>query len=175
MTEKIIHIKIHPAAKKWLESTQKKAKGCVTITDRETRTVFEACLGRKNYRGKSRVSEGYETKYTTMKIRVPDWVFYNVGFEMTPFWQCTFSAYAYNRMMNEICTTVEAAAATGHGDRLNTIEAMLQLYGLEETLKTETVRKHYQRHHRKREKALAELYGNWNRKTAKKSEKWQKR
>lgn len=157
MIEKRVYIKVHPAAARYLLLTQRRRGDCIELTDKTVREVFESCLGRKNSKGESHVARGYDTKYVQIAVRVPDRVFYGLGFEMAKYWQGVFSAFVYNRLMDEICITVMANALAGKANRLWTIEEFLIRYGITYELKTETVRKHYLRHWRRKEEAAREI------------------
>lgn len=157
MTEKRVYIKVHPAAARYLMLTQTRKGDGIKLTDRTVRDVFESCLGRTNFKGESHVARGYDRKYVRISVIVPDRVFYSLGYEMARYWQGVFSAFVYGRLMDEICMTVMANALAGRANRLWTIEEYLISAGITDELKTETVRKHYLRHWRKREQAAREI------------------
>ena len=157
MIEKRISVKVHPAAARWLMLTQKVNGDAVEITDKTVKAVFESCLGRKNFTGRAHISKLYEKRFRKLTIKVSDRAFYRLGFMMTPYWQCVFSAYVYNRLMEEICLTMMCNALSGRANRTWTAEELLIEYGITDELNAETVRKHYLRHWRGKEDAVRSM------------------
>ena len=148
MTDKIIHVKVHPAVKKYLESHNTVTKDGIILKDKLTKEEILCYVSIKGKKIPSKISKKLES-FPQTTILVNDWNFFQFGYEIEPYWQYRLSKRLYMRMMEEIATRIEIYTAKS----MTKMQAVEDYYNENnityEELNPSTVIKHYQRHFQK--------------------------
>lgn len=156
--DKRVYIKVHPAVKKYLEKTQLTEDGVIYIKEKVIADMLTSFLEKTNYTTNDKVSRLYEKKYEKICMAISNRIFYSIGWEMTPFWQCQFSNFVYRRMLDEICMTVMTNTICRRGNKKWIIEEFLAELDMDEDqVKYSAVWKHYQRNYREKEERIRKI------------------
>lgn len=142
---KILYLKIHPAAKKYLINKYEYNKDILFINDMYLNNIIINSINRKNLTIPSRVSKKLHNLFVPLKIAISNHTFYNIGYDMTEYNQSRFSRLVYNKMLDELCTNIFAGKIIGI-NRIEIINTFYAEYDLtEDDLKVSFIYKYYKR------------------------------
>jgi ATP-dependent RNA circularization protein (DNA/RNA ligase family) len=146
MTDKIMHIRVHPVVKKYIESRNDKSKHGIVIKDKKLKEEIICYASIRTKKLPSKISKGFE-QYKQIDILVNNWTFFQYGFDIAPYWQDRLSRKIYTQILDEIAARIEAYAAVGRS-RIEAIDDYYEKNNITyDELNPSTVIKHYQRHH----------------------------
>lgn len=153
-----IDIRVHPLVWRYIDNNFQTIRGAYDITSSSYYPIVSSMLCQSNVRLPSKVRPTFEA-FRPISVYITEYDFYHYGFSVCELQQLRFSKLMRSLVIDSICRRIAMLRAAYDVPLTRAVCLMIDANLFEDNeLKTDTLRKIYQRHYKETEKEYAEQF-----------------